>query len=40
MIADEFDGVWFCQECDKTFVFRNDVIYHTGKTGHKAQRDE
>jgi hypothetical protein len=40
MLADEFDGIWFCQDCGMTFVFEKDAIYHCSKTGHKTQKDD
>lgn len=37
MMIEDIEGVWFCKDCDKTFIFAKDVEYHNGKTGHKAE---
>lgn len=36
-ISEEFDGIWFCNDCDKTFIFGKDVDYHSSKTGHNIK---
>ena len=37
MISEDIEGIWFCKDCDKTFIFGKDVNYHSNKTGHRVE---
>lgn len=34
MLLNELRNLSFCNDCDKTFIFEQDVSYHERETGH------
>ena len=34
------DKIWFCDNCEKTFLFDNDAEYHKIKTNHNLSRSD